>query len=59
MFRHLKKRDGRIVGFDYAKMISAIPTEGKATGESGESEATRSTIPVLSLAHEMQPGIVF
>jgi ribonucleoside-triphosphate reductase len=53
MFREIKKRDGRIVGFDSSKITSAIAKAGKATGEFGEREAKKLTLRVLTLAHEI------
>ncbi|MCD6296362.1 MAG: ribonucleoside triphosphate reductase [Deltaproteobacteria bacterium] len=55
MFANIKKRDGRIVGFDSSKITSAIARAGKATGEFGEKWARKLTLKVLTLAHELQP----
>ena len=38
MFENIKKRDGRIIEFDFAKITSAIARAGKVTGEFGERE---------------------
>ena len=43
MFENIRKRDGRIVGFDPLKINSAIARAGKATGEFGEREAKKLT----------------
>ena len=43
MFENIRKRDGRIVGFDSSKITSAIARAGKATGEFGEREAKKLT----------------
>jgi len=55
MFESIKKRDGRIVGFDSSKITSAIARAGKATGEFGEKGARKLTLKVLTLAHELRP----
>ena len=54
MFESIKKRDGRIVGFDSAKITAAIAKAGKASGEFEEKEARKLTLRVLTLAHEMK-----
>lgn len=48
-FSRIRKRDGRVVPFDAAKITAAILKAGRATGEFGEVEARRLTIRVLSL----------
>ncbi|MFP4225540.1 MAG: ribonucleoside triphosphate reductase [Desulfobacterales bacterium] len=53
MFDSIKKRNGRIVKFDSAKITAAIDKAGKATGEFSEKEAKNLTLRVLTLAHEM------
>ena len=53
MFDSIKKRNGRIVKFDSAKITAAIAKAGKATGEFSEKEAKNLTLRVLTLAHEM------
>ncbi|MBW1784316.1 MAG: ribonucleoside triphosphate reductase [Deltaproteobacteria bacterium] len=58
MFEQIKKRDGRIVGFDSSKITSAMARAGEATGEFREKEAKGLTLRVLSLAHEMGLGPV-
>ena len=54
MFENIVKRDGRIVGFDSAKITAAIAKAGKASGEFEEKEAKKLTLRVLTLAHEMK-----
>ncbi|MEN3013490.1 MAG: ribonucleoside triphosphate reductase [Endomicrobiia bacterium] len=49
-FRHIIKRDGRVVKFDSSKITNAIYKAGKATGEFGEEIARNLTIKVLNLA---------
>ena len=56
MFEQIKKRDGRIVGFDSSKITSAMARAGEATGDFGEKEAKGLTLRVLSLAHEIGLG---
>jgi len=58
MFENIKKRDGRVVGFDSSKITSAIVRAGNTTGEFGEREARKLTIRVLNLAHELNIGPV-
>jgi ribonucleoside-triphosphate reductase (formate) len=58
MFEQIKKRDGRVVPFDSPKITSAIASAGRATGEFGEREATKLTLRVLTLAHEIRLGPV-
>ncbi len=54
MFTHIKKRNGRIVGFDSSKITAAIAKAGAVTGEFDEQIAKNLTLRVMSLAHEMQ-----
>lgn len=54
MFESIRKRDGRIVGFDSSKITRAIAQAGKATGEFEEREARKLTLRVLTLAHELR-----
>ncbi len=49
----IKKRDGRLSGFDAAKITNAIAKAGMATGDFGEGEAKRLTIKVLNLAEKL------
>lgn len=56
MFESIKKRDGRIVKFDSAKITAAIAKAGKATGEFEEREAKKLTLRVLTLAHDLRLG---
>ncbi|MFO7997362.1 MAG: ribonucleoside triphosphate reductase [Bacteroidales bacterium] len=53
MFDSIKKRNGRTVKFDSAKITAAIAKAGKATGEFSDKEAKNLTLQVLTLAHEM------
>ena len=61
IFDKIIKRDGRIEGFDAQKITTAILKAGRATGEFGESEASRLTIRVLTLAqtvfHDRIPSV--
>ncbi len=54
MFTQIKKRNGRVVGFDSSKITAAIAKAGKATEEFDEHAAKKLTLRVMSLAHEMQ-----
>lgn len=56
MFEEIKKRNGRVVGFDSSKITAAIAKAGAATGEFGEREARKMTLRVLTLAHELRLG---
>ena len=56
MFEQIKKRDGRIVEFDSAKITAAIDKAAKATSEFGERETRKLTLRVLTLAHELRLG---
>jgi len=56
VFEQIKKRDGRIVDFDPAKITAAIAKAGKATGEFEYREARKLTLRVLTLAHELRIG---
>lgn len=56
MFESIRKRDGRIVGFDSLKITSAIAQAGKAAREFDEREARKLTLRVLTLAHELRLG---
>jgi ribonucleoside-triphosphate reductase len=58
VFEKIKKRDGRVVGFDSTKITAAIAKAGNATGEFDEKEARKLTLRVLTLAHELRPGPV-
>ena len=49
-FTEIRKRDGRVVPFDAAKITAAILKAGRATGEYDEQVANRLTIRVLTLA---------
>jgi ribonucleoside-triphosphate reductase len=54
VFEKIKKRDGRLVEFDSAKITAAIAKAGQATGEFGEREARKLTLRVLTLAHDIR-----
>ncbi len=56
MFETIKKRDGRVLPFNSAKITAAIAKAGKASGEFGEKEAKKMTLRVLTLAHELRLG---
>ena len=56
MLESVKKRDGRIVGFDSSKIASAIGSAGKATGEFGGKEAKELASRVLNLTDQTHPG---
>ncbi|MDY6905320.1 MAG: ribonucleoside triphosphate reductase [Thermodesulfobacteriota bacterium] len=58
MFESIKKRDGRITGFDSAKITDAIAKAGSATGEFDRREAKKLTLRVLTLASQMKLGPV-
>jgi len=57
MFNTIKKRDGRVVPFDAAKITSAVAKAGHATGEFDESVASRLTLKVLNLAQQVSSGV--
>jgi ribonucleoside-triphosphate reductase len=52
-FAQVRKRDGRLVPFDAAKITSAIRRAGQATGEFGEDVARQLTLRVLALLQAM------
>ena len=56
VFKKIKKRDGKTVGFDSLKITSAITRAGKSTGEFDQTEAIKLTVRVLELAHASRPG---
>ncbi len=58
MFESIKKRDGRVCGFDPHKITEAIAKAGKATGEFDNREAKKLTLRVLTLAGQMGLGLV-
>jgi len=58
VFETIKKRDGRILDFDSAKITNAIAKAGKATAEFDQREARKLTLRVLTLAHELRLGPV-
>ena len=58
MFESIKKRDGRVCGFDSRKITEAIAKAGKATGEFDMREAKKLTLKVLTLAGQMGLGPV-
>ncbi|UCD50086.1 MAG: ribonucleoside triphosphate reductase [Phycisphaerales bacterium] len=49
-FFQVRKRDGRLVGFDFAKIQAAILKAGKATDEFGADTAQQLALRVLNLA---------
>ncbi|MCD6487166.1 MAG: ribonucleoside triphosphate reductase [Syntrophobacterales bacterium] len=49
----IRKRDGRLTGFDAVKITNAIAKAGIATGEFDEKEAKRLTIKALNLAEKL------
>ncbi len=53
-FPAIKKRDGRTVPFDAAKITDALLKAGKATGEFEEREARRLAMRALSLARALR-----
>jgi hypothetical protein len=53
----IKKRDGRVVGFDSSKITGAIARAGKATGEFEQKEAEKLTFRVLALVRESGLGL--
>ena len=57
MFTKIRKRDGRIVGFDAEKITDAIAKAGKATGEFNRETAKKLTLKVLNLAQQLIHGI--
>ncbi len=57
MFTKIRKRDGRIVGFDAEKITDAIAKAGKATGEFDRETAKKLTLRVLNLAQQLIHGI--
>ena len=56
MFKDIRKRDGRVVEFDFSKITAAVAKAGNATGEFDEREAKKLTLRVLTLAHELRLG---
>jgi ribonucleoside-triphosphate reductase len=56
LFESIKKRDGRVCGFDSRKITEAITKAGKATGEYDSREAKKLTLKVLTLADQMGLG---
>ena len=55
-FRHVRKRDGRLVPFDARKIWWAIVAAGDATGELDEEMARRLCVRVLTLCHALFAG---
>ncbi|MBW1989833.1 MAG: ribonucleoside triphosphate reductase [Deltaproteobacteria bacterium] len=58
MFEEIRKRDGRVVPFDPAKITNAIAAAGRATKEFGDREARRLMLKVVSLAQDIRLGPV-
>ncbi|MFA6982173.1 MAG: ribonucleoside triphosphate reductase, partial [Patescibacteria group bacterium] len=52
MYTKIKKRDGRVVAFDFERIVAAIRKAGEATGEFKEPTARRLGLKVLSLARD-------
>lgn len=50
-FEQIRKRDGRLVAFDSAKIVRAVSKAGQATGEFGEPAARQLAMRTLALAH--------
>lgn len=53
IFREIIKRDGSVVEFDAQKITEAIAAAGKATDEFDDEVASKLTIQVISLAHQL------
>jgi len=53
MFDVIKKRDGRLEGFDLNKIIKAIEKAGAATGEYGREMAEKLSLKAVAIAQEM------
>ena len=56
IFKKIRKRDGAVVNFDSSKISSAIAKAGEATGEYDKTQASKLSLRVLNLAHEMGIG---
>ncbi|MEW6076388.1 MAG: ribonucleoside triphosphate reductase [Thermodesulfobacteriota bacterium] len=56
MFESIKKRDGRVCGFDSRKITNAIAKAGEATGEFDIQVARKLTLKVLAMAEQMGLG---
>jgi len=57
MFEKIRKRDGRVVGFDASKITHALVKAGKATGEFDEEMAQRLMLRVVNMAQQTITGI--
>ena len=55
-FQMIRKRDGRLMDFDAAKITRALVKAGEATGEYDAAAARRLTIRVLTTAQAMLQG---
>ncbi|MDD2758461.1 MAG: ribonucleoside triphosphate reductase [Patescibacteria group bacterium] len=53
MFKQIKKRDGRVVKFDAAKITRVIAKAGVATGEFDEKIAQKLTAKALAMAGDL------
>ncbi len=53
MFKSIRKRDGKTVGFNAEKVTNAIAKAGAATGEFGCDIAIKLTLKVLNLAQQV------
>ncbi len=58
LFSAIRKRDGRLVQFQAAKITNAVKKAGRATDEFDETEARKLTIRVLNLAQAMYQDTV-
>ena len=58
MFKHIEKRDGRVVKFDSSKITAAIAKAGTATGELDDIDTKRLTSRVMLLLNEMKQSPV-
>jgi anaerobic ribonucleoside-triphosphate reductase len=56
MHTKIRKRDGRLVKYDAAKITDAIAKAGEATGEFDKTVARRLTIRVLNLSEKLFDG---
>jgi len=57
MFEKIRKRDGRVVGFDASKITHALAKAGKATGEFDDEMAQRLMLRVVNMAQQTITGI--
>jgi ribonucleoside-triphosphate reductase (formate) len=57
MFEKIRKRDGRVVGFDASKITHALAKAGKATGEFDDEMAQRLMLRVVNMVQQTITGI--